>query len=35
VRADDEIMRFDFAQPIGDAPTARAALKAMVAEARA
>jgi putative heme iron utilization protein len=35
LRADDEIMRFDFAQPIGDAPTARAALKAMVAEARA
>jgi putative heme iron utilization protein len=34
VRADDEIMRFDFAQPIVDAPTARAALKAMVAEAR-
>jgi putative heme iron utilization protein len=35
LRADDEIMRFDFAQPVSDAPTARAALKAMVAEARA
>lgn len=34
LRADDEILRFDFAQPVGDAPTARAALKAMVAEAR-
>jgi hypothetical protein len=29
------MMRFDFSQPITDAPTARAALKAMVAEARA
>jgi putative heme iron utilization protein len=35
LRADDEMMRFDFSQPIADAPTARAALKAMVAEARA
>jgi putative heme iron utilization protein len=35
LRADDEMMRFDFSQPITNAPTARAALKAMVAEARA
>ena len=34
LRADDQILRFDFAQPVSDAPTARAALKAMVAEAR-
>ena len=34
LRADDQILRFDFAQPVSDAPTVRAALKAMVAEAR-
>ena len=34
LNADDEILRFDFAQPVSDAPTARAALKAMVAGAR-
>jgi putative heme iron utilization protein len=34
LRADGEILRFDFAQPVSDAPTARAALKTMVAVAR-
>lgn len=34
LNADDEILRFDFAQLVIDAPAARAALKAMVAEAR-
>jgi putative heme iron utilization protein len=34
VRADDRILRFDFAEPISDAPGARAALKALVAAAR-
>ncbi len=34
LRADGEIQRFDFTQSVSDAPTARAALKAMVAEAR-
>ena len=34
VRADNELLRFDFAQLVVDAPAARAALKAMVAEAR-
>jgi putative heme iron utilization protein len=34
VRADGQILRFDFAQPISDAPSARTALKALVAAAR-
>jgi heme iron utilization protein len=34
VRADDEMVRFDFAQPVTDASAARAALIAMAAEAR-
>lgn len=35
IRADTQVLRFDFAQPIADASTARATLKAMVDEARA
>lgn len=35
LRADAQVLRFDFAQPIADAYTARATLKAMVDEARA
>ncbi len=35
IRADDQVLRFDFAQPIADAFTARASLKAMVDEAHA
>ncbi|HEV7819777.1 MAG TPA: DUF2470 domain-containing protein [Burkholderiales bacterium] len=34
VRADDRIVRFDFAETISDAPGARAALKALVAATR-
>jgi len=34
VRADAELLRFDFAQPVVDALTARAALAALAVQAR-
>jgi hypothetical protein len=34
LRADDEVMRFDFGQPVVDARAARAALTSMATEAR-